>query len=143
MKSKPHIIGLWILLSLFCFRVLAQLLQKFSPVSFLPPFEEWHSSTLPYSVLVGFQIVFIGLCLLAIRDVCRLDSIPDPRKGKHFLIVGSLYFFVMMVRLIGGYTFAASLHWFNVRIPTIFHLVLASFILLYGHFHLTAKRATE
>ncbi len=143
MKSKPHLIGLWILLGLFCFRVLAQLLQKLYPLSFLPPFEEWHSSTLPYPVLVGFQIVFIGLCLLAIRDVSRSDSRPNPGKGKHFLIVGSLYFSVMIVRLIGGYTFAASLHWFTVRIPTIFHLVLASFILLYGHFHLTLKKAAE
>ncbi len=139
-KPKPHIAGLWSLFGLFCFRVGAQLLQKFFPVAFLPPFEDWHSGTLPYPVLVGFQIIFITLCLFAIREVSRPDAKPDPKKGKHFLIVGGLYFFIMLVRLVGGYTFASSMPWFTVRLPTVFHLVLASFILLYGHFHWRGDR---
>ncbi|QPJ62875.1 MAG: hypothetical protein G3M70_13715 [Candidatus Nitronauta litoralis] len=133
---KPHKIGLWILFGLFCFRVSAQLLQNFYPVSFLPPFDDWHSGALPYGILVGFQIVIIVLCLLAIQDVSNPIPKPDREKGKYLLTIGCFYFVIMVVRLAGGYTFASSIHWFNVRIPTIFHLVLASFILLYGHFHL-------
>jgi len=40
--SRKHGFWLILLLSLFCFRVGAQLLQRFSPVSFLPAFEDWH-----------------------------------------------------------------------------------------------------
>lgn len=141
--SKPHRIGLWILFGLFCFRVAAQLLQNVYPVSFLPTFDEWHSGALPYGVLVGFQIIIIILCLFAIREVSRPAINPDRKKGRLLLIAGGFYFAIMIGRLIGGYTFAASMHWFTVRIPTVFHLVLASFILLYGHFHFYCQKTQK
>ncbi len=139
-NTKTYRIGLWILFGLFCFRVAAQLLQNFYPVSFLPSFDDWHSGALPYSILVGFQAIIIILCLFAIREVSRPSANPDRKKGRHLLIAGGLYLGIMIIRLVGGYTFAASLHWFTVRLPTVFHLVLASFILLYGHFHLYCQK---
>ncbi len=140
MKSVAHVYGLCLLFSLFSFRVAAQLLQKFYPVSFLPPFEDWHSGALSYSALVGFQFILIALCLAAIREVRCPTTSPDPRKGKNFLVLGGVYFTVMIFRLIGGFTFAVSNHWFTTRIPIFFHLILASFVLVYGHFHAHTRR---
>lgn len=140
MKPVAHAYGLWLLFVLFAFRVAAQLLQKFYPISFLPPFEDWHSGALSYPVLVGFQLILIVLCLTAIREVKRPRTSPDPKKGKSFLILGGVYFSMMLFRLIGGFTFAASNHWFTTRIPIFFHLILAAFVLVYGHFHAYTRR---
>lgn len=45
----------------------------------------------------------------------------------------------MLIRLIGGFTFATHHYWFTAFIPTMFHLVLASFMLLVGYYHLHYK----
>ena len=48
----------WLLLGLlllFFFRVAAQLIQAYSPVTSLPPFETWQSGALPYPLLVSSQ----------------------------------------------------------------------------------------
>jgi len=41
----------------------------------------------------------------------------------------------MLFRLVAGLTFVTNHSWFSARIPTFFHLVLASFLLLLGSFH--------
>ena len=50
---------LWFLSALFCLRVLAQLTASVVDTTFLPAFEDWHSATMPYGLLVFFQIVIL------------------------------------------------------------------------------------
>jgi hypothetical protein len=48
---------------------------------------------------------------------------------------GALYFAAMAARIVLGLTVLSDRRWFASPIPTIFHLGLAGFVLLYGHFH--------
>ena len=80
-KSTQYGYGLLALLILFCFRVGAQALQRWAPVNFLPPFEDWQSGALPYELLLAFQIGIIdrGQCLP------RNSIGPGRRFGTHLL----------------------------------------------------------
>lgn len=123
------------LLLTFCFRVGAQLLQAFYPVVFLPAFEEWHSGALPYPALVASQALIIILFSTVVWRFRKGTVKVNGTWGKAMLAIGALYFSFMLLRLIAGLTFASGHSWFDATIPTIFHLVLASFILVYGHYH--------
>lgn len=129
------------LLLLFCFRVGAQLLQAWSPVGFLPPFESWASGALPYWLLVVSQAIIILVCAGLIWRLQRGRTMPSARTGIVLLVIGGFYFGLMCMRLIIGLTVAPDHYWFSARLPTVFHLVLAGFLLVYGRFHMTAGRA--
>ena len=133
--GKKYSYSLGILLFIFCFRVGAQFVQFVSPVAFLPPFEAWQSGALPYEVLAVSQIIIIFVLL---RFVLRLASgreIPDRKAGQIYLIFGWAYFGIMLFRLLAGLTFAEGHSWYGAIIPALFHLVLASFLILLGRFH--------
>ncbi len=53
------------------------------------------------------------------------------------MILGLLYFMAMAFRLVIGFAVAPNHPWFGALIPAFFHLVLASFMMLVGHFHHT------
>ena len=62
------------------------------------------------------------------------------RRAAHSVLpaltLGGLYFAVMLVRLVlGPHGAERTVRWFASPIPTVFHLVLAAFVLVYGHFH--------
>jgi hypothetical protein len=114
MHTRHHlfyVVALSILLALFCFRVLAQLLQRYIEIPFLPPFEAWQSGAVPYQGLLVSQIliiVFYGWILQ------RLISDPMRRsrtQGWMFLVVGLIYFLVMVVRLLIGLTGLSEHYW--------------------------------
>lgn len=133
-SRKP---GYWLmlLLFLFCLRVGAQLLQYFFPVSFLPAFEDWHSGALPYWILVIFQIIIIVFCFRLTYQFITGTVRSNQKTGKICLLFGIVYFSIMLFRMIAGLTFAPDHVWLGARIPTLFHLVLASFVLIVGHYH--------
>jgi hypothetical protein len=133
--SKKHGYWLMFLLFLFCFRVGSQLVQRFFPVSFLPAFDEWHSEALPYWVLVILQTIIILVCLRITYQFITGTAQPNHKKGKFFLLFGILYFSIMLFRLAAGLTFAPDHPWLSAKLPTVFHLVLASFLLVVGHFY--------
>lgn len=137
-EISPHtryLPGLLLCHALFILRVLCQLLQLVHPVSLLPPFESWHSGALPYGWLLCSQLAIITAFSLVVRGFFRRSTLPRRRVGRWLITFGSLYFGVMMVRLIAGLTIAGTHPWFGATIPAFFHLVLASFLLLCGHFH--------
>ena len=129
---KKYVVWLAILVLLFGFRVVAQLVQKFYALSFLAPFEAWHSGVLPYPVLLAFQIIIMFICTILVVRFARGETARNPIVGVIYMVLGSVYFSVMLFRLVAGLTFAAEQSWFSVRIPTAFHLVLASFLLSLG-----------
>jgi len=133
--SKNYGRWLFFLLLIFCFRVSAQLIQLIFPVSFLPPFETWHSGALPYWLLVVFQVIIILVFTGFVFRFYKGKETPARKLGKIYLSVGIPYFCIMIFRLAAGLTFASDHSWFGARIPTLFHLPLASFIILIGHFH--------
>ena len=126
---------LWLLLVLFVFRVLGQLVQARFAFPFLPGFEQWQGSSLPYSVLLASQLLVLLLFAFIAWRFSNGRMVPCPKAGVMLLTLGGLYFTIMFARLVLGFTLLSQSHWFASHIPAFFHLVLASFILLVGHFH--------
>ena len=123
-----------VLLGLFCFRVAAQLIQALAPVSLLSSFEAWHSGALPYPLLVATQLVIITMYAWIAWGIQAGRTQPDRRLGRWLLGFGGVYFAFMLVRLALGATVAQQT-WFDAPIPSVFHLVLAGFLLVAGNFH--------
>lgn len=128
-------LALLLLTTLFAFRVIAQLVQIWQPVEFLPSFGLWHSGTFPYGWLVGTQVLILAMCLRIVWQLFSGIVIPSGRKGHLLLVLGCVYFGGMCVRLMVGLTIAPTHVWFGATLPTVFHLVLAAFVILYGRFH--------
>ncbi len=133
---------LLILTGLFAFRVIAQLVQYMSPVNFLPPYEIWHSGALPYGWLVVTQGVILVLCLRIAWNVNNGAIMPSAHKGKILLWLGIVYLVIMCVRLIFGVIILPDHYWFGAILPTIFHLLLASFLMVYGRYHSFMSQST-
>ena len=133
--SNKYTLWMVVCLAVFVFRVTAQLIQKFYSFDFLPPFEAWYSGALAYNWLLASQIIIITVMIWVISAFARGSVKPKRKLGFWLVIFGSSYFAVMLLRLIAGFTFAANHYWFGAHIPAFFHIVLATFILLVGHFH--------
>ncbi|MDR4494846.1 MAG: hypothetical protein AB7P17_11605 [Nitrospirales bacterium] len=136
----------WILLILTCFfmfRVMAQLIQVWHPVAFLPSFDIWQSGALPYPLLVATQIVILVVCLRIVWRMFRGVVVPIHKKGKKLWSLGGVYFVTMSIRLVLGFTVAPDHFWLGATLPTVFHLVLAAFLLIYGRFHLQEAGTTK
>jgi hypothetical protein len=133
--SQHYAKSLWLCTCLFAFRVVAQLAALLFKPSFLPTFESWHGGVLPYPFLLSIQIlIFIWLVRTA-RQFSLGKTHPLRRFGMVIIIFGSLYFLLMLLRLLLGLTIFSEHRWFASYLPAFFHLVLASYLFLYGHFH--------
>ena len=133
--GKLHATWLIGLSALFLLRVLGQLIQVLYPVGFLPSLESWQGSSIPYGVLLGIQLAIIALVLLIARRIHLGRVIPNRRIGAILLILGAVYFTVMLARLVLGLTVLSGHPWFAKPIPAFFHLVLAGMVLTIGHYH--------
>jgi hypothetical protein len=140
MTVRGYAIGGWLLVGLFAGRVIAQPLSMV--VASLPPFEAWHSAALPYWLLLVSQLVILAALGWATLGVSIGGVKPRRLVGAIALSLGALYFAVMTARLALGLTLLRNVRWFASSLPTIFHLVLAAWLLLYGHFHWALGRLT-
>ncbi len=138
-SSRFHAGLLGLLAMLFIGRVLAQLIQYFSPVDILPRFEQWQSGALPYGVLVVLQLAIIAGQFRVVAAVSRGQRLLGQQWRRAVSEFAIVYLAVMIFRLIAGLTFAAGGGWLDARLPTIFHLVLAAFLLAWMH-HETGRR---
>lgn len=138
-----HGVALTILTLVFLVRVLAQLVQWLAPTRLLPPFEAWHSATVPYLGLLASQVLILGAQIWLLRGVVTGTHAPRRRLGLGLLTFGVMYFGFMLFRLIGGLTFLAHAAWFQARIPTLFHLALATYLLVLAHYHLRGSRLSH
>lgn len=127
---------LWMLTILFVLRVLGQLIQQIAPISWLPEFSRWHGSAMPYWLLLLIQLVIIVTMARATLNYGHGAVVVRRKKGKWLLAFGAVYFAFMAIRLTVGLVDPASLPWFQKTIPASFHLVLASFVLLIGAYHM-------
>jgi len=135
---KIYVVTLSILLALFCFRVLAQLLQLYIEVPFLPPFEAWQSGAVPYKGLLVSQILIIVFYGWILQRLVAGRMRPSRKQGWIFFIIGLIYFLVMVVRLFVGLTGLSGHHWFRSYLPTLFHFVISGYLIVVGYFHLQA-----
>ena len=133
MSLRAYAIVGWVLVALFAGRVVAQPLSLI--VGGLPPFEAWQGAPLPYWLLLISQLVIVAALGWTTYRMSAAGIKPRRSLGAIALFLGGLYFAFMMGRLVLGLTLFSNVRWFASPIPTIFHLVLAGWILLYGHFH--------
>ncbi|MDE0161201.1 MAG: hypothetical protein OXL98_05630 [Acidimicrobiaceae bacterium] len=111
-------------------RVLAQAVQRWGPVSFLPPFDDFQGSGLPYTVLLGAQVLILAIIAVVLVRMHRGKGLISPRLILPVTLFSALYFVVMAVRLVLGLSVLSDFGWFSTWIPTVFHLVLASMLML-------------
>ena len=130
---------LWVLMSLFAFRVAAQLLQSRAALPVLPPFEDWHSSVVPYGWLLLAQVLILATLAKIALDFSTGRVRPSRLRGWIWLGAGAVYFSIMVLRLALGATLPDADPWFGRTLPALFHLVLAGFVLVVGSFHLRAQ----
>ena len=133
--SIPHARWLRVLLVIFIIRVVAQPLALVLPAGVVPTFESWHSGAVPYPLLVAAQVLIIWWLARTAAQLSSGKQIAYRRRGVVMLTLGGLYFVTMVARLVLGATWLRDQHWFASPIPTVFHLVLAAAVLVYGHFH--------
>lgn len=131
---------LWLgaFLLLFIGRVSGQILVAFAGVEWLPPMERWYSGLLPYPILLPTQIVIIALMFLVVRDFARGHGYfirPHRRAGGIIRWLSILYFASMVLRYTLTMWWHPELRWLTGTIPIWFHLVLASFLFTYSHYH--------
>lgn len=122
----------------FTARVAGQALQKWAPVSFLPPFDDFQGSGLPYPALLGAQVAILAIAATVIARMGGGKRLISPRLIVPIAVVGALYFTVMAVRLVLGLSVLSHSGWFSTWIPTVFHLVLAGKLLLISAYQRSA-----
>ena len=138
-SSRPrarHGPWLWLLLAAFLLRVAAQPLALLAGWPWLPPFEAWQSGALPYPVLLASQVVLAALMAYATAGVASGRTQPRPALGRWIAAAAGLYAAVMVPRLVLGLTVYRGHWWLDAPLPTVFHLVLMTFLAVYGHYHL-------
>lgn len=138
-ESNFLIIGLWLCFGIFVFRVIAQLLVFNFDIPVLPAFDTWYSGAINYkSLLIWQAVIIIIMATFAYRFSHQL-VIPRRNIGYILLTIGGLYFTSMFIRLIISLFGLSELVWFSRPIPSFFHLVLATYILLAGRYHTKHK----
>ncbi len=100
--AQPYAKWLWLCAGLFAFRVAAQLAALLFKPSFLPAFESWHGGVLPYPVLLTTQIFILIWLAWTARQFSKSSVYPRRRLGMLIIIFATLYFLVMLLRLLLG-----------------------------------------
>jgi uncharacterized protein len=141
--NRQYATWLWILLTLFCFRVAGQMMVVFLHASYLPPLEEWQSGLLPYPLLLASQFVIIVIMFRVARDFTAGEGyfvVPNRRLANGLINFGWIYVMAMVARYIIRMTLYPDQRWFGGTIPIVFHWVLGSFLLLVGSYHRNQSR---
>ena len=136
---------MWFLSALFAFRVSAQLLVLSNPEWPLPAFERWHSEVLAYPILVAFQLAILLVLGLLSHKVFSDQLTPNSKRAKYLRVFGTFYFLIMLFRLCLSISIIhlpglSELAWFQRPLPSFFHLVLASFILILARCYLSGEK---
>jgi hypothetical protein len=128
-----------VLTGLFAFRVVAQPLALATRTPLLPAFDAWHSGALPYPLLLATQVILLAGLAAEARAVTRGARRVSARVGQVALAAAAVYGATMMLRLVLGATLLQGHGWFDRPIPTVFHLGLAGYLAVYGHWHLRRR----
>ncbi len=132
--------GLWILLALFFLRVAGQLLVLLAKPRWLPPMKDWYSGLIPYGILLPVQVAILVLMTRIALDITRNHAyfaLQRAGVGRGVLIFAVLYALSMAVRLAIRLRRHPGLRWYEGgMIPTMFHFVLAGFLLLFAAWNL-------
>ncbi len=142
--NKQTAVALWILIALFVFRVIGQLVVVLYAPTFLPPMKEWYSGLMPYQYLLPSQILIIIFFTKVTLDISRGSGYwakPKRKLGLWLRNFGIVYLAAMVVRYVLRMSLYPDERWFGGTIPIFFHWVLASYIILLGSYHVRVSRS--
>jgi len=134
-RRATYAASLWLLTSLFAMRVLGQALQRWAPQPFLPPFDAFQGSNLPYWLLLSVQLVILVVMIVVARRVQTGSLAPSARAGTVLALVGWIYMTLSVGRIAVGLSAPAAPAWFSTWIPAVFHVVLSAYVLTLAHYH--------
>lgn len=124
------------LAGLFALRVVAQPVAALTRWGWLPGFEAWQSGALPYGWLLGLQLVLLVWMGRTASRIRSGSDRPSPRFGSLLAGVAFVYGGVMASRLVLGLTWFRGHWWMDQPLPTLFHLVITTFLVVAAHYHL-------
>ena len=113
---------LWLLTFLFSLRVAGQAIQRWAPQSWLPPFDAFQGSNLPYWFLLSVQ--------LAILAAMAFYNLRRPAGGRVLFWLGVIYMTGSLARIAVGLAVPDAHPWFRAWISGVFHIVLAAYLLV-------------
>ncbi len=134
-RSRSYALVLWVLFLLFALRVLGQAIQFWTTVPWLPSFESFQGSGLPYSALLSAQILILGFMVHRNLRVQRGKVRPRRGTGRVLLLLGGVYLAGSLGRIAIG-LFPGVPRWFRAWTPGAFHVVLASYVVSLAAYHL-------
>jgi hypothetical protein len=126
---------LWLLSFLFALRILGQALQRWLPQPFLPPFNAFQGSGLPYGLLLSAQLAILALMIHVSRGVQAGTLTAGSRTKAALSWFGWIYMTGSLLRIAIGLTLPAAPAWFSTWIPALFHVVLAGFVLALSSYY--------
>ena len=121
---------------LFLGRVAGQILVRLRGPRWLPPTEQWN--LMPYRYLLPSQLAILAIMLWIVVDLARKDGLlatPRPALGTAVVSFSFLYAAAMGVRYAVRMRRRPEQRWFGGTIPIVFHVVLASFLFVFGTYH--------
>jgi hypothetical protein len=133
---------MWIATTLFALRVAGQMVQRWIPQSWLPPFAEWQGSTIAYPALLAIQFVILGAMACAASGAWSGATRPRRATMLWAAALGAVYMLASIARIAIGYLVDAAPAWFTARISGAFHIVLASFVLALAAYHLLRSKGS-
>ena len=141
-RVDPYGSCAWSLSALFAARVLGQAVQRWMPQPFLPPFEAFQGSRLPYWLLLFSQLLIL---VVMVRVAWRVQTdrlVPSRRVGLWLAGAGVVYMAFALGRIAVGLAVPGAEAWFKTWIPAFFHVVLAAFLLVVSFYHLRGTPPT-
>ena len=133
MSTRQYAPWLFLLTALFAFRVFAQMATLQFSIPLLPGFEAWHSGSMPYGLLVFFQIIILATMIRTSHRAWKNSLTASRKMGAFLWGFGIVYLTLMIARLILGQTILEEYRFFSNTITTSFHFVLAAFVLTTAH----------
>lgn len=134
-RSGRYALLLWLLSLLFALRVLGQAVQFWTTVPWLPGFESFQGSGLPYWALLLAQVLILSFLVRNASRVQRGRVAPRRETGRVLMLLGGVYLAGSLARIAIGLLPGAP-GWFRAWIPGAFHLVLAGYVMTLAAHHL-------
>jgi hypothetical protein len=138
---RVYAIALAALTLLFSLRVSGQAVQRWVPQSYLPSFDAFQGSDLPYAVLFATQLVILALMVNAAYGVASGRAKLTARTTRVLWWAGAVYLAGSIGRIVVGVAYARAPAWFTTWIPAFFHVVLAAFVLTLAAAHASVNKA--
>lgn len=135
MNSTVTAVILWALLTMFCLRVVGQVVVVLAHPTWLPLMAHWYSGLLPYPLLLPAQVMLIALMSVMAWQVSAQAApfgTPHRAVGVVLIPLAIVYAGSMAVRYAVRMAHHPDQRWIGGTIPIIFHVVLAAFLFLFA-----------